>query len=85
MEVLDANTCLSTNAVIHFAPAEAKLFKFIANQTVSGVINTNTTIKGHCVILNVKVQNGAKLTIEACETEFTAGFEIESGSEFEIK
>jgi len=85
VDVLDANQCLSTDAVIHLEPAEAKLFKFRANQTVSGVINTNTTIKGHRVILDVKVQNGAKLTIEACETEFTDGFEIESGAEFEIK
>jgi hypothetical protein len=47
---------------------------------------SNTTINACSVILNnVKVQNGAKLTIDADETTLNAGCEVELGSQLEIK
>ena len=47
---------------------------------------SNTTINACKVILNnVKVKNGAKLTIETNETTFNGDFEVELGSKLEIK
>ena len=37
------------------------------------------------ILDNVKVQNNAKLTIDAYETNIDGEFEIDLGSEFEIK
>jgi len=60
------------------------------DQVISNVTynapNTTTTIKDCGVILNnVKVKNGAKLIIDADRTTINSGFEVELGSEFEIK
>jgi predicted phosphodiesterase len=65
---------------------EIKIVKCI-DQVISNVTYvSNTTIKDCGVILNnVKVRNGAKLTIEADRTTLNSGFEVELGSEFEIK
>ncbi|MDR1120603.1 MAG: M4 family metallopeptidase [Dysgonamonadaceae bacterium] len=54
------------------------------NQTVT----TDTTVTSDCDIniQNVKVQNGAKLTLEAAgRVNIISGFEVELGSKFEIK
>ena len=57
------------------------------NQSISNVTYvSHTTIKACSVILNnVKVKNGAKLTIDASETTINGEFEVELGSELEIK
>jgi len=60
------------------------------DQVISGATyndpNTPTTIEDCGVILNnVKVKNGAKLIIDADRTTINGDFEVELGSEFEIK
>jgi len=48
--------------------------------------NTTTTINGCDVnVQNVKVQNNAKLTIDANEATINGHFEVKIGSELEIK
>lgn len=55
---------------------------YFINQTVT----TNTTINGCDVnVQNVKVQNNAKLTIDANEATINGHFEVKIGSELEIK
>jgi subtilisin family serine protease len=54
------------------------------NQTVT--TNTTVTSCGDINIQNVKVQNGAKLTLDAAgEVNIISDFEVDSGSEVEIK
>jgi Zn-dependent metalloprotease len=61
--------------------------QFTGTQTISNVTYiSNATINACNVILNnVKVQNGAKLTIDANETTIESDFEVVLGSELEIK
>jgi hypothetical protein len=52
------------------------------------IVTTNTTVTSCCDIniQNVKVQNGAKLTLDAAgEVIFNGDFEVDLGSELEIK
>jgi subtilisin family serine protease len=54
---------------------------------INQVVTTNTTIKscGDINVQNVKVQNGAKLILDAAgEVNIISDFEVELGSEFEI-
>jgi hypothetical protein len=54
------------------------------NQTVTS--NTTVTSCGDINVQNVKVQNGAKLILDAAgEVNIISDFEVELGSEFEIK
>jgi hypothetical protein len=54
------------------------------NQTVT--TDTTVTSCGNINVQNVKVQNGAKLTLDAVgEVNIISDFEVELGSEFEIK
>jgi hypothetical protein len=54
------------------------------NQTVT--TNTTVTSCGDINVQNVKVQNGAKLILDAAgEVNIISDFEVEVGSEFEIK
>jgi hypothetical protein len=52
------------------------------------IVTTDTTVTSDCDInvQNVKVQNGATLTLEAAgRVNIISGFEVELGSKFEIK
>ena len=57
--------------------------------TISNTIYTSNTTINTCINLilnnNVKVQNNAKLTIDVYETTINGDFEIQLGSELEIK
>ncbi|MDR0566637.1 MAG: hypothetical protein LBG47_06340 [Prevotellaceae bacterium] len=54
------------------------------NQTVTA--NTTVTSCGDINVQNVTVINGAKLTLDAAgEVDIISDFEVELGSEFEIK
>ena len=56
---------------------------------INETVTTNTTVTNNCGdinVQNVKVQNGAKLTLNAAgEVNIISGFEVELGSEFEIR
>lgn len=56
---------------------------------INQIVNTNTTVTNNCGninVQNVKVQNGAKLILDAGgEVNIISDFEVELGSQFEIK
>jgi Zn-dependent metalloprotease len=61
--------------------------QYIATQTISNVTYVySTTINACCNLLldNVKIQSGAKLTLDANEVRINGPFEVEFGSQFEF-
>jgi gingipain R len=64
------------------------IVNFVSTSTTPIIVTTNTTIVscGDINVQYVKVQNGAKLILDAAgEVNIISNFEVELGSEFEIK
>jgi len=79
---------LGTGRVDAYAAVQKALCTITTVDFKNQIVVADTTVKscGNINIQNVKVQNNAKLTLEAAgEVIFNGDFEVELGSELEIK